>query len=134
MDYIKAPASGEARALGVEWANCKGENVLGVAAILPLLLEGMVTEVDCVESTADASTCTSCGEELYTLATAAANGGGACTGSSTLCTDGQGSTSCPAPVDCVENTADTSTCTTVGMELYTLMTGAANGGAASYGR
>lgn len=49
---------------------------------------------DCVESTADAATCTECGQELYTLTTAA-NGGAACTGSSTPCTHGQGSASCP---------------------------------------
>ena len=81
--------------------------------------------IDCVETTADTSTCTTVGQELYTLTTAAANGGAACTGGSTLCVAGDGS----IPLDCVETTADTSTCTTVGRELYTLTTAAANGGA-----
>jgi hypothetical protein len=89
--------------------------------------------VDCIESTADAGTCTTCAQELYTLTTAAANGGQACVGSSTLCTHGQGSASCPDPVDCVESTDDARFCTACGQELYTLTKAAANGGAACVG-
>eukprot|EP01046_Picozoa_sp_COSAG06_P061654 COSAG06_NODE_13609_length_1239_cov_139.238596_2_plen_322_part_01 len=81
--------------------------------------------IDCDETTADASTCTTVGQELYTLTTAAANGGAECTGSSTLCVAGDGS----IPLDCDETTADASTCTTIGQELYTLTTAATNGGA-----
>ena len=42
----------------------------------------------CVESTAARSTCTAVDQELYTLTTAVANGGTACTGSSTKCVQG----------------------------------------------
>lgn len=53
-------------------------------------LSRALSQIDCVESTADTSTCTTVGQELYTLTTAAANGGAACTGSSTLCVAGDG--------------------------------------------
>jgi hypothetical protein len=46
--------------------------------------------VDCVESTAARSTCTTVDQELYTRTTPAANGGTACIGSSTLCLAGDG--------------------------------------------
>ena len=47
--------------------------------------------VDCVEATAATSTCAAIGQELYNLTTAASGLGLACTGSSTLCTAGDGS-------------------------------------------
>jgi hypothetical protein len=34
---INAPATATEDDLGIEWANCNGENVLGIAAIMPLL-------------------------------------------------------------------------------------------------
>jgi hypothetical protein len=106
--------------------------------------------VDCVESTAPRSTCTTDGQELYTRSTDAANGGAACTGSSTLCVagdltiqhesdgtiqhDGDGTIQHEGvPVDCLESTAARSTCTTVDQELYTRTTPAANGGTACIG-
>ena len=46
--------------------------------------------VDCDEATAATSTCTSCGQDLYTLTTAAANAGAACVGSFILCGNGDG--------------------------------------------
>ena len=58
--------------------------------------------IDCVEATAATSSCTACGQELYTLTTAAANGGAACTGSSTLCGNGDTSLVCGM---CSGNTA-----------------------------
>ena len=51
--------------------------------------------MDCVESTTDSSSCTACEQELWSVTTEAANGGVACAGSSTLCTHGDGSASCP---------------------------------------
>jgi hypothetical protein len=84
---------------------------------------------DCVESTADASTCTAIGQELYTLTMSAANGGAACTGSSTLCVAGDGT----IPRDCDEITLHPNYCTAIGQELYTLTMSAANGGAACTG-
>jgi hypothetical protein len=65
---------------------------------------------DCVESTADASTCTAIGQELYTLTMSAANGGATCTGSSTLCVAGDGT----IPRDCDEITLHTNYCTAIG--------------------
>lgn len=85
--------------------------------------------VDCDESTADASTCTEVGQELYTLTTPASRGGATCTGSSTLCVAGDGN----IPRDCVEITLHPNYCTAVGQELYTLTTSAANGGIACTG-
>lgn len=52
--------------------------------------------VSCLESTADVSTCTDIGQELYTRTRAASGGGTPCTGSSTLCVAGDGS----IPADC----------------------------------
>ena len=45
----------------------------------------LAANVRCVESTAEASTCTTVGQELYTLTNAPSGSGAACTGSSTLC-------------------------------------------------
>jgi hypothetical protein len=53
-----------------------------------------IATIDCVESTADTSTCTVCGQELYMLTTAASGGGTPCTGSSALCTNGDNSIVC----------------------------------------
>ena len=77
-----------------------------------------VADVDCVESTRGRVTCSSVGEELYTLTTAAEGDGAPCTGQSTLCEAGD----IPAKVDCVESTRGRDTCTSVGEELYTLTT------------
>jgi hypothetical protein len=85
--------------------------------------------VDCDEFTAARSTCTAVAQELYTQTTTAANGGTACTGSSTLCVDGD----IPVVVDCHESTAPTSSCTAVGQQRYTRTTAAANGGTACTG-
>lgn len=60
--------------------------------------------VDCVEATAATSTCTTCGQELYTLTTPSSGAGLACTGSSTLCGDGDGET----PIVCTSPPAATS--------------------------
>ena len=46
--------------------------------------------VDCVESMKSPSECTAVGQDLYTLTTQARNGGKACTGSPTLCKEGDG--------------------------------------------
>jgi hypothetical protein len=89
----------------------------------------LTPDVDCDESTADASTCTAEGQELYSLTTPASGGGAACTGSSTLCVAGDGS----IPRNCVEVTLHPNYCTTVGQELYTLTTAAAGGGTACTG-
>jgi hypothetical protein len=48
--------------------------------------------IDCAEATAATSTCTECGQDLYTLTNVAVGGGAACTGSSTLCGNGDGDT------------------------------------------
>jgi hypothetical protein len=68
--------------------------ITAVAAAAPT---EVLPPLDCVETTADASTCTAVGQELYTLTTAAANGGAVCTGSSTLCVAGDGTIPSPPP-------------------------------------
>ena len=71
-----------------------GAAVTAAAAAAPT---EVLPPLDCVETTADASTCTAVGQELYTLTTAAANGGAVCTGSSTLCVAGDGTIPSPPP-------------------------------------
>ena len=98
---------------------------LGYGNVMEVEFYSVPLAIDCVETTADASTCTAVGQELYTLTTPAANGGAACTGSSTLCVAGDGT----IPRDCVEVTLHPNYCTHIGQELYTLTTPSANGGA-----
>ena len=47
--------------------------------------------MNCVESTANVATCTTVGQDLYTLTKPASGSGTACTGQSALCSDGDGS-------------------------------------------
>jgi|EP01046_Picozoa_sp_COSAG06_P040107 hypothetical protein len=79
------------------YAACTGSSTLCVAG------DGSIPR-DCVEASADASTCTQIGQELYTLTTPAANGGAACTGSSTLCVAGDGSIPDPIVCECATPT------------------------------
>ena len=73
--------------------------------------------VDCVESTAARSTCTAIDQELYTLTTAAAGVGTACTGSSTKCVPGDGNIpvcTCPNGTPTIATGAADTRCTADG--------------------
>ena len=80
---------------------------------------GMTCAIDCDESIADASTCTTCGQELYTLITAPSGGGAMCTGSSTLCGNGDGAT----PIVCGMCSGNTDGGTATTSEDYTCSAG-----------
>eukprot|EP01043_Picozoa_sp_COSAG02_P065822 COSAG02_NODE_10047_length_2038_cov_4.968025_2_plen_333_part_01 len=74
--------------------------------------------IDCDETIADRSTCTEVGQELYTLTTAAANGGAACTGTSTLCGAGDGTIPAGQTVDLCWRTFATADCTGASNDIF----------------
>ncbi|GMI24628.1 hypothetical protein TeGR_g681 [Tetraparma gracilis] len=84
--------------------------------------------VDCVETTAAKSTCTSKGQELVSVTTPQSGSGAACPGASVLCEAGDGLI--PEDVDCVEEAACPSTCTAIGQNLVAVTTPQSGDGAA----
>jgi hypothetical protein len=87
--------------------------------------------IDCVESTAARSTCTAVDQELYTVTTAAAYGGNACTGSSTKCVLGDVLVcTCPNGTPTIAMGAAGTLCATDGEDCSACATGYHLSGAA----
>jgi hypothetical protein len=88
IDPIEAERSGKNYFLinTTERVDANINNYGGFMNIVPF---DFSTPSNCDEDTMEASACTSCGQERYTM-TAAANGGRPCRGSSTLCGTGDG--------------------------------------------
>lgn len=79
----------------------------------------LVSNVDCVETTADRSTCTSIGQELVSVTTQQAGTGAACAGASVLCAAGDGSIPPPVVVGCTQQVGTTLSCSSSTDCVYT---------------
>jgi hypothetical protein len=79
---------------------------LTVLALALLATQSIAADVDCVESTAATSTCTTLGQELYSVTTPAEGAGTACSGVSALCAAGDGSIPYPAIANCLTQATD----------------------------
>ncbi|GMI55455.1 hypothetical protein TeGR_g11924, partial [Tetraparma gracilis] len=110
---------------------CAGDSVKCEAGDGSIPEDEVVPDVDCVETTAATSTCTSIGQELVSVTTEQSGNGAACADDSVLCVAGDGSI--PANVDCVEETASRATCTEIGEELVSVTTEQSGNGAACAG-